>query len=50
MTNELVIDNNRKQKVSVAAKFPLTIAENKKNTVKKQVERGDVGVAGGEDK
>lgn len=27
MTNELVIDNNRKQKVSVAAKFPLTIAK-----------------------
>lgn len=27
MTNELVIDNNRKQKVSGAAKFPLTIAK-----------------------
>lgn len=29
MTNELVIDNNRKQKVSLAAKFPLTIAKKK---------------------
>lgn len=42
MTNELVIDNNRKQKVSLAAKFPLTIAK-KNKAVKKQGERGGAG-------
>lgn len=56
MTNELVIDNNRKQKVSVAAKFPLTIAKkqwkSRGRAKKRSRERGDCErrVGGGKSK